>query len=158
MKFAGYLFAPTLLLMPIGPSYGAGLDDFGGIEGSTVRTEIHRGVLASDDCGNKTATDNLALADCIYKAHTDNVRERTATLAFTLGLFFDAWLKAARSPDVKNRHSSAGVARDFFFYAEQHRRRLRLNHTEVCEAAQHSCNEAERIWTEWEAKALQPRH
>ena len=158
MKFAGYLFAITLMLTPIGSSHGAGLEDFGGIENSTVRTEIHRGVLTSEDCGSKVVADNLALADCIYKAHTKNVRAGTATLAFTLGLFFDAWLRAASNPDVKKRHSPAEVARDFFFYEEQYRTGLGLTLRDVCKSAQRSCDEVGPIWKEWEAKAQKPRH
>ncbi len=157
MKFAGYLVATTLLLM-IGPSHGAGLDNVGGIENSTVRTEIHRGVLASDECGSKVGANNLALADCIYATHTQNVKRGTATLAFTLGVFFDGWLQAASNPDVKKRHSPAEVARDFFFYEEQYRTALGLTLDEVCVAAQRSCDKVEPVWKEWEARMQKPRH
>jgi hypothetical protein len=158
MRFPRYLVATTLGLMPIGTSHGAGLDDFGGIENSTVRTEIHRGAMVFDDCASKVVADNLALADCIYTAHTANVRGGTATLAFALGLFFDAWLQAANNPDVKKRHSPAEVGRDFFFYEEQHRTALGLTLDEVCAAAQLSCDKVEPVWKEWEARMEKSRH
>ena len=158
MNLAGYLFVATLALMPIGTSRGAGLDDFGGLENSSVRTEIHRGVLASDECASKVGANNLALANCIYAAHTRNVKGGTATLAFTLGVFFDGWLQAAGNPDVKKRHSPAEVARDFFFYEEQYRTTLGLTLDEVCVAAQLSCDKVEPVWKEWEARMQKPRH
>jgi hypothetical protein len=136
--------------------HGVGLDDPGGVPGATVRTEIRRGALEAAACGLKAGSDNVKLADCVYRAHVDSLTKEAGTAPFTLGLFFDAWLHAAASPDVNNKLSAERVVRDFFFIAKRHARDLRLDPEAVCLAADQHCDRVVPTWKEWEARAEQP--
>ncbi len=145
----------ALALMLIASASAQNLDTSAGDGSATVRTELYRGASAAEGC---PGPDNVVLADCVYAAHLREVESKTATKAFMAGLFFDAWLRAAANPDINRTHTAEGVARDMFFYLEQHRQELGLNLDQVCEGTRHMCSEVEPIWKDWSARTQQPRH
>jgi hypothetical protein len=133
-----------------------GLDEPGGVPGSTVRTEIRRGAHEAAACALKAGPDNVKLAECVYGVHVYALSQESGTMPFMLGLFFDGWLHAAASPDVNNRWSAERVARDFFFIAKRHVRDLGLDLETVCRAAEDDCNRVVPVWKEWEERSEQP--
>jgi hypothetical protein len=145
----------ALVLMFIASASAENLDASAGNGSATVRNELHRGASAAEGC---PGPDNLVLADCVYAAHLREMENKTATKAYMVGLFFDGWLRAAANPDIKRTHTAEGVARDMFFYLEQHRQELGLNLVQVCEGTRHTCSEVEPVWKEWETRTQKPRH
>jgi hypothetical protein len=134
------------------------LDDIGGIPASTVRTEILRGARDAAACALKAEHNNVVLADCAYKVHLRNLAEDTGTMAFTLGLFFEGWVRAAASPAVKNRWSAERVARDFFYISNHHARELGLAPEVVCQLTDNNCDRVMPMWNKWKERVQQPMH
>ena len=145
----------ALALMLVASASAENLDASAGNGSATVRAELYRGASAAEGC---PGPDNLVLADCVYAAHLREVENKTATKAYMVGLFFDGWLRAAANPDIKRTHTAEGVARDMFFYLEQHRQDLGLNLEQVCEGTKHTCSQVEPVWKEWETRTQKPRH
>lgn len=139
------------VLLPGAAARAVELDDPGGIANATVRTELYRGGLAPAGCDIETEYKSLALAKCVYDIHTGNVNAGTATKPFTLGLFFDAWLRAAAYVTGGQVRAPEGVARDFFFYLETHRKELGLSLGQVCEGVRRDCERVEPVWRDWDA-------
>jgi hypothetical protein len=137
-------------------AHAVSLDDPAGTPNATVRTEIARGAHQGAACDLKAGLDNILLADCIYKAHVQNLKEEAGTMPFMLGLFFDGWLHAAKSPHVNHLWSAERVARDFFFIVNDHLRTLDLDVSTVCEATQVNYQQVLPLWQEWERRFAQP--
>src|SRR5690242_20401081 len=149
-------FAAALILLATSHANAVGLDDPAAIPNATVRSEIARGAHQGAACGLRAGPDNVVLADCIYKAHVANLNEKSGTMPFMLGLFFDGWLHAAQSPHVNHLWTAERVARDFYFIVNDHFRELDLDLSAVCEAAERNCGQAMPLWQEWRARAAQP--
>jgi hypothetical protein len=155
MKYP-HLVAVLLAFLALPAAHAVALDDAVGIPNAPVRTEIRRGAHQGSACDLKAGSDSVVLADCIYKAHVQNLKEDTGTMPFMLGLFFEGWLHAAQSPHVRHKWSSERVARDFFFIANQHFQELGLDLPTVCEATQTNYEQVLPLWEEWKGRAAQP--
>jgi len=146
----------ALLLTPAADA--GNLDDPGGIPNSTIRTEIRRGEHEEAACALLAGRNNVTLADCVYKVHLRNLAENTGTMAFMLGLFFEAWAQTAVSPEVQSRWSAERVARDFFYISKYHTEELGIEPQEVCQVTENDCSKVMRMWHEWKERIQQPMH
>ena len=156
MKRARLIVLAASVLAGVSMAGAVGLDEPGGIPGSTVRTEIRRGAHEAAACALKAGRDNVKLADCVYGMHLYTLSQESETMPFMLGLFFDGWLHATASPDVNNKWSAERVARDFFFISARHIQDLSLDLQAVCRATEDNCDQVSPVWEEWRARTEQP--
>jgi hypothetical protein len=85
MKYVSAV-AISLALLAVPHAHARALDDAAALANETVGTEIRRGAHQGSACNLKAGSDNVVLADCIYKAHVQNLNEGAGTMPFMLGL------------------------------------------------------------------------
>ena len=156
MKYLPVVAISLALLAGIPHAYARALDAAAGIANATVGTEIRRGAHQGSACDLKAGSDSVVLADCIYKAHVQNLNEGAGTMPFMLGLFFEGWLHAAKSSHVNHLWSAERVARDFFFIVNDHFHELGLDLQVVCEATERNYEQVRPLWEEWKGRATPP--
>ena len=137
-------------------SHAASLDAPAEPPRPTIGSEIYRGNYAIYDC-DKGTSNHLLLSQCVSRLHSLNVQGNTATEAFSLGLFFGAWVNGDIIVRNRNTPEAIRAAEMDLRLAEQYRVKLGLTFDDVCTATKMNCNILRPRWNEWSKRIVQPR-